>query len=475
MTSERSRLSNVAFGLGACPSKLVSCGDKAGLLMLGGVKSSWVEPPGNLAVAFSKCLRCIVLRHSIACTLGRQLVVAAPMSYQDRPPKQPRTPLQCQHSESTVCNSLERQLVAERLFCFASVRHCVSTRPFRARHGSKADSTHRQDYAGELPRIPPDRAGRGPEDLSRGPRLSPRAGGRRAAGRRSGRDCVRRKRPAVRRRNAGVFRKQRREASAAFACSTIATAMAASTRARSSPMSFPGRRPSFIGRGGVLVADAPDILYFQDTNGDGQADEEREVLYTGLGVSNVQGLINSFQWGLDNRIYSSLSSSGAELTKPDDKEARPLAIRGRDIAIDPAHVERDTRQRRRPARHVVRRLGQSLRLLQQRSPAAGDVRGSLPGPQSVPGRARRRGGALPPMARRPMSFAPAPSSRGALCARGCGSTAWSRASSKAAAGRRAILPARPGRRSIAAMPGPRSGTAWRSLATWAATSSIASG
>ena len=90
----------------------------------------------------------------------------------------------------------------------------------------------------------------------------------------------------------------------------------------------------FCWAGGVLVADAPDIFYLKDTDGDGKADERR-VLYTGLGLSNVQGLINSFQWGLDNRIYAAVSSSGATLSQGDSKDAKPLAIRGRDIAIDP--------------------------------------------------------------------------------------------------------------------------------------------
>jgi hypothetical protein len=44
----------------------------------------------------------------------------------------------------------------------------------------------------------------------------------------------------------------------------------------------------FCWDGGVLVADAPDIFYFKDRDGDGKADE-RSVLYTGLGTSNVQG------------------------------------------------------------------------------------------------------------------------------------------------------------------------------------------
>jgi putative membrane-bound dehydrogenase-like protein len=90
----------------------------------------------------------------------------------------------------------------------------------------------------------------------------------------------------------------------------------------------------FCWAGGIIVADVPDILYLKDNDGDGKADERR-VLYTGLGLSNVQGLINSFQWGLDNRIYAAVSSSGAELRRGDDLAARPLAIRGRDIAIDP--------------------------------------------------------------------------------------------------------------------------------------------
>jgi putative membrane-bound dehydrogenase-like protein len=89
----------------------------------------------------------------------------------------------------------------------------------------------------------------------------------------------------------------------------------------------------FCWAGGVIVADAPDIFYMKDTNGDGKADERR-LLYTGLGTGNVQGLINSFQWGLDNRIYAAISGSGAQLQSA-DKTAAALTLRGRDIAIDP--------------------------------------------------------------------------------------------------------------------------------------------
>lgn len=91
--------------------------------------------------------------------------------------------------------------------------------------------------------------------------------------------------------------------------------------------------------GGVFVADAPNIYYFKDTNQDGQADEKK-LVFSGFGKSNVQGLINSFQWGLDNRIHGATSSSGAEVySEPRREGATPLALRGRDFAFDPRTLE----------------------------------------------------------------------------------------------------------------------------------------
>src|SRR5262245_49863307 len=81
----------------------------------------------------------------------------------------------------------------------------------------------------------------------------------------------------------------------------------------------------FWWNGGLIVADAPDIFYFRDTDGDGKADERR-VLYTGLGTSNVQGLVNSFQWSLENRIYVSLSSTGADLKLGNDEKAATMSL-----------------------------------------------------------------------------------------------------------------------------------------------------
>ena len=53
---------------------------------------------------------------------------------------------------------------------------------------------------------------------------------------------------------------------------------------------------------GVLVTDAPDVLYFEDTNGDGTA-EVRRVVLTGFAFTNPQHTVNSPIYGLDNWIY----------------------------------------------------------------------------------------------------------------------------------------------------------------------------
>ena len=86
--------------------------------------------------------------------------------------------------------------------------------------------------------------------------------------------------------------------------------------------------------GGAFVAAAPDIWYCKDTDGDGHADIQTKV-FTGFGRQNVQGLLNSFCWGLDNRIYCQTSSSGAKVVTPSKPEREPLNLNGRDFSFDP--------------------------------------------------------------------------------------------------------------------------------------------
>jgi putative membrane-bound dehydrogenase-like protein len=86
--------------------------------------------------------------------------------------------------------------------------------------------------------------------------------------------------------------------------------------------------------GGIFVGAAPDIIYLKDTNGDGRADVRR-VVFTGFGKTNVQGLLNSFAWTLDNRIEGATSSSGGSIKHAEHPDAPTVEVRGRDFSIDP--------------------------------------------------------------------------------------------------------------------------------------------
>ena len=85
---------------------------------------------------------------------------------------------------------------------------------------------------------------------------------------------------------------------------------------------------------GIFVAVAPDIRYLRDHDGDGRADENR-LVYTGFGRSNVQGLLNSLRWGIDNRVHGATSSSAGTVRWIGSNET-PLSLRGRDFSFDPA-------------------------------------------------------------------------------------------------------------------------------------------
>jgi putative membrane-bound dehydrogenase-like protein len=57
-----------------------------------------------------------------------------------------------------------------------------------------------------------------------------------------------------------------------------------------------------VGHGGVWVANSPDILFLQDTDGDLKADKS-EVVVTGFGRTDTHELPNSLTWGPDGWLY----------------------------------------------------------------------------------------------------------------------------------------------------------------------------
>jgi len=90
--------------------------------------------------------------------------------------------------------------------------------------------------------------------------------------------------------------------------------------------------------GGVFVAATPDILYLKDTNGDGHSDVQEKVFTgfaEGLDRVNVQAMLNSFLWGLDNRIHGATSGNGGLVRALRHPEAKAVDLHGRDFVIEP--------------------------------------------------------------------------------------------------------------------------------------------
>lgn len=93
--------------------------------------------------------------------------------------------------------------------------------------------------------------------------------------------------------------------------------------------------------GGIFVGAAPDILYFKDTDGDGVADT-RQVVFTGFKLNNVQGMLNSFNWGLDHRIHGSSSANGGDIATVGAPGVELVALQGRDFFFDPKTLKIET-------------------------------------------------------------------------------------------------------------------------------------
>lgn len=100
---------------------------------------------------------------------------------------------------------------------------------------------------------------------------------------------------------------------------------------------------------GILVTDAPNVLYLEDNDGDGKADV-RDTLLTGFALSNPQHNLNSPILGLDNWIYlghepavstqtfkSEFGDRGGEVYFPGGKDSPRLPdnARGRGVRMQP--------------------------------------------------------------------------------------------------------------------------------------------
>lgn len=91
-------------------------------------------------------------------------------------------------------------------------------------------------------------------------------------------------------------------------------------------------------RDGVIVTAAPDILYLEDSDGDGKADK-KEVLFTGLTEGNQQLRANGLRWGLDNWIYVAAGGHhgrhGADTKLRSARTGQEVLVGSRDFRIRP--------------------------------------------------------------------------------------------------------------------------------------------
>lgn len=87
-------------------------------------------------------------------------------------------------------------------------------------------------------------------------------------------------------------------------------------------------------KGGLLVANAPELLYLEDSRGTGKADR-RTVLYSGFDVANIQQMLNSLQFAHDNRVYAVAGLSGGTVQCLDKPGVPPVTLRGRGVRFRP--------------------------------------------------------------------------------------------------------------------------------------------
>lgn len=87
-----------------------------------------------------------------------------------------------------------------------------------------------------------------------------------------------------------------------------------------------------VWRNGVLICDAPDILFAVDKNGDGRADSVTK-LFSGFEIRNAQARVNSLRFGLDGWIYGSCGLFGGNIVC--HKTGATVDCSNRDFRINP--------------------------------------------------------------------------------------------------------------------------------------------
>jgi putative membrane-bound dehydrogenase-like protein len=95
--------------------------------------------------------------------------------------------------------------------------------------------------------------------------------------------------------------------------------------------------------GGLLIAAAPNIMYYKDTDGDGRADS-KEIIFTGFFNKNEEAQITNLSFGIDNWIYANNTGQAGEITFTRKPDAPKLVMQGADFRfrLDRNQFERST-------------------------------------------------------------------------------------------------------------------------------------
>ena len=83
--------------------------------------------------------------------------------------------------------------------------------------------------------------------------------------------------------------------------------------------------------GGIILAQAPDMFFLQDTDGDDKADIIKKI-NSGWGTGDTHGGPSNLKYGFDNKIYGCLGGGG--FTKGKDRFSSgiwSMEVNGQDV------------------------------------------------------------------------------------------------------------------------------------------------
>src|SRR5262249_49110229 len=86
-------------------------------------------------------------------------------------------------------------------------------------------------------------------------------------------------------------------------------------------------------KGGLVVAVAPDIIFYPDATASGPG--KPRTLYTGFDLENMEQRVNALQWGLDNWVHGCAGGKGGTIRSAEKSTAPEVVLRGRGIRFHP--------------------------------------------------------------------------------------------------------------------------------------------